>query len=200
MTSPWRSCVSVVTPSTNVPTYSLSSLMSKSWTFVPRPTVIKSRPVAMGSSVPQWPTFLISSLRRTRATTSCEVIPSALSTSRTPSGVAVNDVTNRLQNALLYFTQSTTNPGAGCECMSAAAKFLADGANIHRFTLGPHAHADFAVSEFFKKNRHDDPANGANMIDQSFIILRQDAEVGGNFDAKTETGDASIAFEAHGAK
>ncbi len=48
-----------------MPTYSLSSVISRSWIFVPRPSTMMSRPVASGSSVPQWPTFLKSSRRRT---------------------------------------------------------------------------------------------------------------------------------------
>src|SRR4029077_17040421 len=105
------------------------------WTFVPRPIVIKSRPVAIGSRVPQWPTFFIPSCRRTTATTSCDVIPSALSTSKTPSGGAANDVTRFLQNFLFYFLQRSTNARAGGKNMSTAAKFLANGAHVHFFAL-----------------------------------------------------------------
>ena len=57
--------------------------------FVARPTSTSSRPVANGSSVPAWPGARARrSARRTRATTSCEVIPAGLSISRMPSGPA----------------------------------------------------------------------------------------------------------------
>ena len=42
------------------------------------PTPRTSRPVAIGSSVPAWPTLRTDSTRRARATTSCEVIPRGL--------------------------------------------------------------------------------------------------------------------------
>src|SRR6059058_486787 len=152
MISPSRSCVLVAEPSVRVPTYSLSSLISKSCTFVPRPIVRRSRPVAIGSSVPQWPIFLIPSCRRASATTSCEVIPSALSTRRTPSGIATDNITNFLQNFLFYFCERAANPRAGRENVSAAAKFLANGADIHLFVFRTHAHTHFAVGQFLKKH------------------------------------------------
>src|SRR3954469_6412697 len=62
--------------------------MRKRWTRVARPTSTSSRPVANGSSVPAWPTLTPApSCRRTRATTSCDVTPAGLSTSRTPSAL-----------------------------------------------------------------------------------------------------------------
>ena len=48
------------------------------------PTTRMSMPVAMGSKVPQWPIFLVFRQRRATATTSCDVMPGALSTRRTP--------------------------------------------------------------------------------------------------------------------
>src|ERR1700761_2475247 len=43
-----------------------------------------STPVAIGSSVPAWPTRRVRARRRTRATTSCEVMPPGLSTMTSP--------------------------------------------------------------------------------------------------------------------
>src|SRR5208282_849617 len=55
-------------------------------------------PVAAGSNVPQWPTFLNPKWRRTRSTTSWEVIPGGLSTNKTPSnGVSCGCMMRNLQ-------------------------------------------------------------------------------------------------------
>src|SRR5206468_7860413 len=43
-----------------------------------------STPVAIGSRVPAWPTLRVPARRRTRATTSCDVIPPGLSTTTSP--------------------------------------------------------------------------------------------------------------------
>src|ERR1700730_591846 len=126
--------------------------------------VSRSRPVAIGSSVPQWPIFLISSLRRTSATTSCEVIPSALSTSRTPSGPAVNDVTNCLQDFRFNFRERSAHACACGKTMPSAAKFLTDGAQVCSIVLRTHTGAHFTVGQLFKENGDDEATNGANMI------------------------------------
>src|SRR5215469_12959917 len=47
-------------------------------------TPTTSTPVAMGSSVPAWPTRRVPARRRIRATTSCEVSPAGLSTMTSP--------------------------------------------------------------------------------------------------------------------
>src|ERR1041385_8105497 len=167
MTSPSRSCVAVVTPRTNVPTYSLSSLMSRSWTFVPRPMVSRRRPVAIGSRVPQWPIFFVPSCRRANATTSCDVIPSALSTSKTPSGDggALNGFTSFLQNFFFDLGQRSPHARTSGERGAAAAKFLADCAYIHALVLRTHADPYLPVGEFFEKNSDNDALNCAEMVD-----------------------------------
>ena len=53
---------------------------------VARPTPSTSTPVAIGSSVPAWPTLRVPRARRARATTSCEVSPPGLSTTTRPVG------------------------------------------------------------------------------------------------------------------
>src|ERR1700753_3082176 len=45
-----------------------------------------SPPVAIGSSFPAWPPRRVRARRRTRATTSCEVMPPGLSTMTRPDG------------------------------------------------------------------------------------------------------------------
>src|SRR5215471_13225923 len=132
--------------------------MSKSCTFVPRPTVSRSRPVAIGSSVPQWPIFFVPSCRRASTTTSCDVIPSALSTSRTPSGDAgaLNDFTSFLQKFFFDFRQRSAHTRTSRECVAAAAKFLANRAYIHPFVFGTHADAHLSVEKFFQKHSYND--------------------------------------------
>src|SRR5438046_8374830 len=152
-------------PSVRVPAYSLSSLMSKSWTFVPRPIVKRSKPVAIGSRVPQWPTFFISSFRRTSATTSCEVIPSALSTSRTPSRVGLNDVTNFLQNIPFDFGECSAHACARREARTPAAKFLTDGTDINGITFRAHADTYLAAGRFFANGGEHRGPGRAKVID-----------------------------------
>src|SRR5205807_9305234 len=187
-TSPCRSCVLVATPKVSVPTYSLSSLINRSCTFVPRPIVNKSNPVAIGSSVPQWPTFLIPSWRRASATTSCEVMPSALSTSRTPSGTAADDITHFLQNFLFELGERAADARASCEHVAAAAKFFADRADVHFFALGTHADAHLPVREFLKEDSDDDAANRAQVVDETFVIFRRNTELLCRLETQTETG------------
>src|SRR5438094_8825700 len=152
-------------PRVSVPAYSLSSLMSKSCTLVPRPSVKRSKPVAIGSSVPQWPTFLISICRRTSATTSCEVIPSALSTSRTQSRLGLNGVTNFLQNSLFDFGECSAHARPRCESMSAATKLLTDHTDINGISFRTHTDAHLAIGQFFEKHGNDNATNLAEMID-----------------------------------
>src|SRR5215211_8626568 len=89
-----------------------------------RPTSTTSRPVAKGSRMPAWPT-LASRPRRTRATTSCEVIPAGLSTSRTPApGSALLEVgTERLYDLLVGEIGAEAG-GAAVAATSVAARDL----------------------------------------------------------------------------
>src|SRR5207253_10787608 len=119
----------------SVPTDAWCSVISESWTCVARPVVNRSSAVAIGSRVPEWRTFLIRSWRRTSATTSCEVIPSALATDRTPSGAATDNITNCLQDFIFDLGERTGNARAGSQHMPAAAKFFADGTHIHLFAF-----------------------------------------------------------------
>src|SRR5438094_9497716 len=187
-------------PSVRVPAYSLSSLMSKSWTFVPRPIVKRSKPVAIGSRVPQWPTFFISSFRRTSATTSCEVIPSALSTSRTPSRVGLNDVTNFLQNVPFDFGECSAHACARREGMPPAAKFLTDGTDINGITFRAHADPHFAVGQPFEKNGDDNAADRAKMIDYAFIVFRKNLQLRVRLIGQAKTRDTALTLQTHSAQ
>src|SRR5205823_8298393 len=83
--SPSGSPVLDTAPSRATATYDFGSAMRKRCTRVARPTSTSSSPVANGSSVPAWPVRLRPSDRRTRATTSCEVVPGGLSARMRPS-------------------------------------------------------------------------------------------------------------------
>src|SRR4051812_19396944 len=174
--------------------------MSRSWILVPRPRVRRSKPVAIGSSVPQWPTFFICKRRRTIATTSCEVIPAALSTRRTPSGVAVNDTANLLQDFRFHFRQGPPHSRTGRELVSAAPEPSADRGDIRGIGFRPHAHANFTFGKLFEENGDDDTLNRPDVINQAFVVLRFRAEARGRFQAQTEARDSSLAFEAHRAQ
>src|SRR6266404_7967821 len=108
-----------------------------------------------------------------------------------------DDITNRLHHALFHFAQGAADARAGRESMSAAAEFLADCAHINLFALGAHADTHFAIGKFLKENRHNHSTDGANVIDQAFVILGHNAKLGRSFETKTETGDPAISFETH---
>ena len=85
-TSVAASWLGVPSPSRNTPVYTLSMPVKLSTIFVALPTHKIKRPVASGSSVPQWPTFFTPNFRvidRVFPTTSNEVQPLGLSMSST---------------------------------------------------------------------------------------------------------------------
>src|SRR6266404_703311 len=137
------------------------------------------------------------SWRRTNATTSCDVIPSALSTSRTPSRAAVNDVTDFLQDLVFYFGERALNPRSGGQHVSSSAELFADRTHVHLFSFRSHAHTHFAVRKLFEKNRGDHAADRAEMIDQPFVVLRQNAELFRHCETQTKTRDAIIGVKTH---
>src|SRR5215216_2541461 len=163
--------------------------------------VSSSKPVAMGSSVPQWPIFLVPSFCRVSATTSCEVISSALSTSRTPSGLAlVENVTNFLQNSLFYLIKTSANARAGCKRVASAAEFLTDRADIDGFVFRSHADAHLTVGQFFEENGDDHAAHRAQMIDQTFIIFRKNTQFFCRLQAEAKTRHIAALTETHRAQ
>src|ERR1051326_4727197 len=118
--------------------------MSFSESLVARPRRRINNPVALGSSVPQCPTFLISKFRRMFSTTSWEVGPAGLSMSSAPSSVSkvcmsgkgafdfVDDLALDTMGGALYASAR----GSG---MAAAAKFLGDVVDVHFLALGAQA-------------------------------------------------------------
>src|SRR5207245_5988047 len=75
--------------------------------FVPRPSTMMSSPVAFGSRVPQWPTFLMPNRRRIASTTSWEVGPAGLSMMMAPSSRENSCISQLRCDGLLMRVQST---------------------------------------------------------------------------------------------
>ncbi len=90
MTAPMRSPVSVAVPKATVARYRLRPAVRNCDRRVALPITTGNTPVANGSSVPVCPTRVLrGNRRRTVATTSCDVMPSGLSTMRTPSRAGI---------------------------------------------------------------------------------------------------------------
>src|SRR6266540_6575711 len=123
-----------------LPSYTLSADIIFSESFVPRPSTMMSRPVALGSSVPQWPTFLIWKRRLMASSTSCEVGPAGLSIRSAPSNGS-NSCMGLLRRVegLFYCGDHPTLNGqrfaaearAGRGRVSAAAEQTGDFIDIH---------------------------------------------------------------------
>src|SRR5688572_24559831 len=94
-------------------------------------------PVAIGSSVPVWPTRLAPRTALTRATTAAEVIPAGLSTTRTP---CISDLEVGGQggdDAAARLVVTGLDGAAGRAAVSATAERRADGAGVDA-SLGAH--------------------------------------------------------------
>ena len=87
-TSPEVSCVLVVQPRRRPATYSLSPDSAKDTARVACPTNTGSTPVAMGSSVPAWPTFFVFRMPRSLPHTSMLVQPAGLSMMMMPFAIS----------------------------------------------------------------------------------------------------------------
>src|SRR6478735_824174 len=90
--SPSASSVFVLSPRRTVASYAFSVSMRCPSRRVARLTPRTSTPVAIGSSVPAWPTLRVPASRRTRDTTSCDVMPPDLSTTTSPDSVILVEV------------------------------------------------------------------------------------------------------------
>ena len=84
-TSPSASSVVVATPEPDRRRVGLRVEHEVAQQLVPRSTPKTSTPVAIGSSVPAWPTLRVRRIRRIRATTSWLVSPAGLSTITSPA-------------------------------------------------------------------------------------------------------------------
>ena len=73
--------------------------------------------------------------------------------------------TSFLQNFFFDFRQRSAHARTRSECVTAAAKFLANRAHIDSFVLGAHADSHLSVGKFFEKHSDNDAVNCAEMID-----------------------------------
>src|SRR4051795_5786233 len=81
--------------------------------------------------------------------------------------------------------------------MSTAAELLANRRDVRRFIFRAHADAYFAVEQLFEKHRNNDAFDRAKMVDQSFIVFRENAEFFGRLQTQAEARDFAAAVEAH---
>src|SRR6188474_2881510 len=93
---------------------------------VAEPITRINMPVAMGSSVPQWPIFFMFRQRRATATTSCEVMPGPLSTRRTPLINSFDFILEGFEKTGFGFGKRSAKAGACGHLVAATAKFGAD--------------------------------------------------------------------------
>src|SRR2546425_8231172 len=98
-------------------------------------------------------------------------MPSALSTSRMPSGSALKDVTNFLQNLFFDFGEAPANARAGSQCMSAAAEFAADAAVDHLFFFSTHAHAHSIIGVLLKEDGDHDAAYSSEIVHHIVVVF-----------------------------
>ena len=84
--------------------------------------------------------------------------------------------TSLFHDFLFHFRQRPGNARPGCKDVTATAKFFANRADIDRVVFRAHAHAHFSIWQFLEENRHDHPAHRAQMIDQPFVVFRDNAE------------------------
>src|SRR4029453_5405649 len=81
--------------------------------------------------------------------------------------------------------------------MAAAAKFLANSADIDSFVFRTHADAHLAVEKFFEKNSDDGPAKCPEMVDQAFGVFGNRIEFCGGLEAEAKRCHAAAFAEAH---
>src|SRR5712671_1783962 len=133
-TRPAASCVSVTCPKRTVASYSFSPSAMKPATLVASPTQMGKTPVAVGSSVPVWPTRLTLNRPFTRRTTSNEVGPLGLFTTTTPlrSGIrGLQGLSDLGGNAGAHGCLVALDRAPRRVLVPAAAEPLRDGGHVH---------------------------------------------------------------------
>src|SRR5581483_298170 len=162
----------------------------RSESLVARPRTMMRRPVALGSRVPQWPTFLMPNWRRMTSTISWEVGPAGLSTSNAPSKASnccivkgANEdsfplETNQLRSGVERFfygcddlaldgERIADDARARGSRMPAAAELAGDQIDVHLFALGPEADAGEIRAGFLENAGDHDGLDIADVIDEA---------------------------------
>ena len=99
-----------------------------------------------------------------------------------------------------HFGKRPAHACAGGEGVAAATKLLANRADIDRFVFRAHADAHFAIGQFLEKDGHDHALNGAQMIDQAFVVFRHHAEIGGGLRLRLKLATLPSRIESHRAE
>src|SRR6266516_4869717 len=114
-----------------------------------------------------------------------------------PSGSALNDFTNFLQNLFFDFGKTSANARAGSKTMAATTELLANRADVDSFVFRTHAHPHFALGKFFEKDGDDHAANCAKMIDQTFVVFRKNTQLCGGFLAEAKSCHSIASSKTH---
>src|SRR4030095_11889217 len=125
------------------------------------------------------------------ATTSCEVMPAALSTSRTPSRVS-EFMINGGEHSFFNLCERAFDTRTGGERVAAAAEGCANLAHVNFRILRAKADADFSFGEFLEERRDDHAFDCADRVDQTFVVLRFHAQRGARGLREREAGDAIL--------
>src|SRR5436853_632672 len=121
-----------------------------------------SNPVALGSSVPQWPTFLIANRRRIASTTSCDVGPEGLSMRTAPSKESNVCISNYFPNTIkVHFAANGVGTGLQERGVAIFARRDTDDANLLSGAAQlAHQFLAFAVVEVVIHQHHVIPIRG----------------------------------------
>src|SRR2546430_9938308 len=96
-----------------------------------------------------------------------------------PSGSALNDFTNFLQNLFFDFGKTSANARAGSKTMAATTELPANRADVDGFVFRTHTHPHFALGKFFENDGDDHAANRAKRIDQTVVASTRNTQLGG---------------------
>lgn len=120
--------------------------------------------------------FFVLSARRVIATTSCDVMPAALSTSRTPSISVPDFIRESFQKVVFYLFERAIHASARGHGMSAAMEFFCKPYRHRFWEIWSGAHAHLTFGEFLKKYGGLYALDRAQVINNAFVVLRKDFE------------------------